>query len=83
MVACFTNFPKVVIPILVAELNNPAHVETAVKGLEKFGPKATSSLYPLAMKEKGLIRPAELALEKADQRAYSKLCQEKTQLGMR
>jgi len=81
--ARFTNFPTVVIPILVAELNNPAHVETAVKGLEKFGPTATSSLYPLAMKEKGLIRPAELALEKADKRAYLRLCEEKDQLGIR
>ena len=68
VLGCFTNSPKTVIPILVAELNNPAHVETAVNSLEKFGSSATPSLYPVALKETGLIRPAELALEKADVR---------------
>ncbi len=82
MLGSFTNSPSKVIPILVAELNNPAHVETAIQSLQKFGSSATSFLYPLALKESGLIRPAELALEKADERAYSRLRDEKTRLGM-
>lgn len=79
----FTNFPNEVIPILIAELNNGVYVETAVQALQNFGSSATPHLYPLALKETGQIRPAEYALEKVDEHAYSKLREEKEQLGIR
>lgn len=83
VLGCFTNFPNQVIPILVAELDHAAYVETAAKGLQNFGSSATPTLYPLALKETGQIRPAEYALEKADEAAYRRLRQEKDQLGLR
>jgi len=83
VLGCFTNSPKEVIPILVAELNNAAYVETAAKALQNFGSSATPTLYPIALKETGLIRPAEYALEKADAGAYRRLREEKDQLGLR
>jgi len=83
VLGCFTNFPNQVVPILVQELTNAAYVETAAKGLQNFGPSATPTLYPLALKETGQIRPAEYALEKADEIAYRKLHEEKDRLGLR
>jgi hypothetical protein len=83
VLGCFTNFPNQVIPILVPELTNAAYVETAAKALQNFGSAATPSLYPLALKETGLIRPAEYALEKADKPAYQRLHDEKDRLRLR
>lgn len=83
VLGCFTNFPNQVIPILVATLNDPVNVETAANSLQNFGASATPTLYPLALKETGQIRPAEYALEKADKAAYQRLHAEKGRLGFR
>jgi hypothetical protein len=81
--SCFTNSPNDVIPVLVAELTNSANVDSTIEALQKFGSLATSKLYPIALRETGMIRPAEVALEKADERSYRRLREEKERLGMR
>jgi len=72
-----TNSPERVIPILISELRNFATVDRAIDSLANFGSLATSRLYPLALAETGMIRPAEVALERADPLAYKRLLDEK------
>jgi hypothetical protein len=81
LLSSFTNFPSSVLPVLVIGLTNPITVDTAVRGFQRFGTSATPVLYPIALRETGHIRPAELSLKKADPIAYERLIQEKARLG--
>lgn len=72
-----TNSPDKAIPILISELANFATLDNAIDSLANFGPLATPRLYPLALRETGMIRPAEVALERADPLAYKRLLDEK------
>jgi len=59
-------------------------VDMAIDVLQRqFGSVATPKLYPVALRETGIIRPAEVALEHADPLAYRKLQIEKEKLGVR
>jgi hypothetical protein len=75
-----TNSPDRAIPILISELTNST-VDKAVDALQNFGSVATPRLYPIALRENGIIRPAEVALERADPLAYRKLKVEKERAG--
>lgn len=80
---CFTNSANSVIPVLVAELtNNTASFDSTIEALQKFGSLVTPSIYPIALKEIGQVRPAEFALQKIDERSYQRLCEEKARLGV-
>jgi len=84
VLGAFTNSPNVVIPILISELTNSTMVDMAIDVLQRqFGSVATPKLYPVALRETGIIRPAEVALEHADPLAYRKLQIEKEKLGVR
>jgi hypothetical protein len=78
-----TNSPDKAIPILISELTNSLTVDRAVDGVANFGSLATPRLYPLALGETGMIRPAEVALERADPLAYKRLREEKERRGIR
>lgn len=80
---CFTNAPNEVIPVLLNALTNPITVEESISGLQNFGSLRVPRLYQMALKETGLIRPAELALEHVDKAAYQKLRDEKERLKIR
>ena len=71
-----TNSPDKAIPILISELANSS-VDRAIDALKNFGSLATPQLYPIALRETGMIRPAEVALERADPIAYKRLREEK------
>jgi hypothetical protein len=73
ILAHFTNCPTRVLPMLLIALTNVSTVDSAVLGFQRFGTSATSILYPMALSETGFVRPAELALKKADPAAYEKL----------
>lgn len=72
-----TNSPAQAIPILISELTNSPTADVAIESLGNFGPAATPRLYPVALREAGMIRPAEVALERADPLAYKRLREEK------
>jgi hypothetical protein len=73
----FTNFPALVVPVLVASLTNAPTIDASIESLQHFGAFASGQLYRVAEKETGSIRPAELALKKVDRAAYDKLREEK------
>jgi hypothetical protein len=73
----FTNLPAVVVPVLLSSLTNPATIDISIESLRPFSTFASGGLYKMAAKETGSIRPAELALEKVDPKAYAKLWKEK------
>jgi len=77
LLGSFTNYPRLVLPALLPGLNHPSTVDAAVSAFERFGTSATPVLYPKALIESGFIRPAELALKKADPVAYEKLREKK------
>jgi hypothetical protein len=72
-----TNSPDKAIPILVLELTNSPTVDRSIDALQNFGSAATPRLYPVALRETGMIRPAKVALERADPLAYKRLREEK------
>jgi len=79
----FTNFPQRVVPVLVTGLTNTAAIDSTLLALQRFGTSATPALYPIALAETGFIRPAELALKKADPIAYERLQVEKASIGQK
>jgi hypothetical protein len=79
MLAQFTNNPTEVFPLLLVALTNVGTVDSAVAAFQRFGASATPVLYPRALSESGFVRPAELALKKADPAAYERLLTQKSQ----
>jgi len=77
MLGCFTNHPSKVLPWLLIGLTNANTGYPAVLAFQRFGTSATPVLYPVALSETGFIKPAELALKKADPVAYERLLTEK------
>ena len=75
--ACFTNRPTLVVPLLLAGLTNLTTIDSSIEGLRHFPSSASDPLYKMALKERGPIRPAELALQKVDPDAYDRLRKEK------
>jgi hypothetical protein len=78
LLAQFTNHPAKVLPILLLALTNAGTVDSAVSAFQRFGTSATPVLYPRALSETGFIRPAELALKKADPAAHERLLAQKS-----
>lgn len=62
--------------MLLIGLTNVSTVDSAISAFQRFGTSATPILYPAALVETGFVRPAELALKKADPAAYEKLLAE-------
>jgi len=80
LLGSFTNYPQLVLPALLPGLDQPFSVDATVSAFQRFGTSATPVLYPKALMESGFIRPAELALKRADPAAYEKLREKKGRL---
>jgi hypothetical protein len=76
--SAFTNCSDKIVPVLLTGVTNPATFDSSVTALKRFGYAGVPELYRMAKTESGFIRPAELALQKIDEKAYLRLLDEKS-----